>query len=85
MKPEKDFNSFRTSFRDGYKPPRGWWASNLGTLEEQPVLLTVTSPSPKLSTFYKILQEGSKDIPKSSEKHLRAYTHMLPGNYGSTA
>ena len=38
------FKSPRTEVTDGFEPPHGYWESNLGPLEEQPVLLS-TEPS----------------------------------------
>lgn len=85
LRQDEDFSSPRTAFTDGCDLPCGSWQSNLGPREKQPTFLT-PEPSiqpPKLSTFCKILQEGNKAKPESSEKHLTTYipaawrTHYL--------
>ena len=48
QRPEEGTGFPRTGVTNGCEPPRGYWESNPGPLEEQPVLLT-TEPSLYLS------------------------------------
>jgi hypothetical protein len=50
-RPEEGVRSHGTGVRERCEPPWGCWESNLGPLEEQPVLLTTdlsVSPAPHL-------------------------------------
>lgn len=56
QRPERGIRSSGTGHRNGCERPSGCWVSNLGALQEQPVLVNLwISPAPTAPVFYFIV------------------------------